>query len=354
MPSHFVANSKYRKDFEIGFAAVQNKILQTVPKTVRRVIQMRIHIHTLIKFFIFMFGLGATIIAAQAADWKTTKTSRGVEKLVSGKQWVAVKPGMVIYRGETIRTGKGGRIQLKRNQETMALGPNSFLTLSVDGNGSGTTSVHQLAGKVTYTVERKNVKHFAVHTPYLAAVVKGTIFTVQVGQKSSSVSVQRGVVEVGDYDTGQFTLVKRGKSASTRHQAGAGLTLKGIPTKSIKTRGISSSPVARSMGALQRVLNRKAEKQANTVKKIRKWNASAGYRGHGYGRINNAKSENQGNTSVAARNTGNNSANGSSNGNGGGNNGNGNGNGGSNNGNGGGNNGNGNGGGNNGNGNGNG
>ena len=44
------------------------------------------------------------------------------------------------------------------------------------------TTIIQQAGSILLEVEKRNVKHFQVETPYLAAVVKGTQFRVTVGQ----------------------------------------------------------------------------------------------------------------------------------------------------------------------------
>lgn len=44
----------------------------------------------------------------------------------------------------------------------------------------------------------ENVQHFAVQTPFLAAVVKGTKFTVVSSKTGAEVAVQRGNVEVED------------------------------------------------------------------------------------------------------------------------------------------------------------
>ena len=43
------------------------------------------------------------------------------------------------------------------------------------------------AGSILLDVEKRNVQHFEVETPYLAAVVKGTQFRVTVGPTGSRV-----------------------------------------------------------------------------------------------------------------------------------------------------------------------
>ena len=68
--------------------------------------------------------------------------------------------------------------------------------------------------EVTFDVDRQNVRHFAVETPYLAAVVKGTHFTVRVGGKGAAVMVARGLVGVTDLATGESADVPPGQSAA--------------------------------------------------------------------------------------------------------------------------------------------
>ena len=63
--------------------------------------------------------------------------------------------------------------------------------------------------------EVENVQHFAVQTPYLAAVVKGTRFTVTADGKGASVSVQRGRVEVDDKANKTHVTISIGQSART-------------------------------------------------------------------------------------------------------------------------------------------
>ncbi len=68
-------------------------------------------------------------------------------------------------------------------------------------------------GVVEVDVEKRNVKHFAVKTSNLAAVVKGTHFAVRAGANGDSVSVTRGIVEVVVLRTGKRVDVLPGQRA---------------------------------------------------------------------------------------------------------------------------------------------
>ncbi len=53
------------------------------------------------------------------------------------------------------------------------------------------TTIVQQAGSILLEVEKRNVRHFEVETPYLAAVVKGTQFRVSVNAASTRIDVIR-------------------------------------------------------------------------------------------------------------------------------------------------------------------
>jgi hypothetical protein len=92
------------------------------------------------------------------------------------------------------------------------------------------TTILQQAGSILLEVEKRNVKHFEVETPYLAAVVKGTQFRVSVNAAGTSVDVLRGQVEVADFKSGQIAQLLPGQMATAFAQGKAGLTLSGSGT----------------------------------------------------------------------------------------------------------------------------
>jgi hypothetical protein len=93
----------------------------------------------------------------------------------------------------------GAYMELTRGAETVSVGPNTQLAIT-DKRTSGKpfTTVKQSFGTIAVEAEVENVQHFAVQTPYLAAVVKGTKFTVKSDKTGAAVSVQRGHVAVED------------------------------------------------------------------------------------------------------------------------------------------------------------
>src|SRR6187402_3703083 len=140
-----------------------------------------------------------TASGASAADdgvWSVSKASGEVWVATDGAQPVSLNREEVLKPGETIRTGRNGRVLLVRGEESIMIAPNSVIGLPAEKKEGLSTTIIQKAGSILLEVEKKNVRHFEVETPYLAAVVKGTQFRVSVSAKGTSVDVIRGQVEV--------------------------------------------------------------------------------------------------------------------------------------------------------------
>ncbi|CAN7194625.1 FecR family protein [Bosea sp. LjRoot9] len=186
----------------------------------------------------FATGLALAVIvaigavpAAQAADnlWRIAK--------VSGEAWVSgsgVQPASAAQQaelrpGDSIRTGRNGRVLLVRGAESILISANSAISLPEAGR-PGMSTVIQQAGSILLEVEKRNVQHFEVETPYLAAVVKGTRFSVSLQGGQAKVDVVRGQVQVSDFRSGQFALVLPGQSARASFGQVPGLQLSGQGT----------------------------------------------------------------------------------------------------------------------------
>jgi hypothetical protein len=171
--------------------------------------------------------------AAFAGDdgvWSVSKSSGEVWVTTTGAQPASLKQQEVLKPGDMIRTGPNGRVLLVRGEETMLIAPNSVIGMPTEKKDGMSTTILQQAGSVLLEVEKRNVKHFEVETPYLAAVVKGTQFIVTVNTDSTSVDVRRGQVEVSDFKTGQIAQVLPGQVATSFEHGKSGLTLSGSGT----------------------------------------------------------------------------------------------------------------------------
>src|SRR5216684_2050388 len=178
------------------------------------------------------FALTATSqgFAAEGGVWSVSKSS-GEVWITSGEvQQASLKPEDNLKPGDTIRTGRNGRVFLIRDEESILIAPNSVVALPAEVKEGLSTTIIQKAGSILLEVEKRNVKHFEVETPYLAAVVKGTQFLVSVNATSTSVDVIRGQVEVADFRSGQVAQVMPGQLATASAHGKPGLSLSGSGT----------------------------------------------------------------------------------------------------------------------------
>ncbi|MBR0826288.1 FecR domain-containing protein [Bradyrhizobium manausense] len=177
-----------------------------------------------------VLGMGSSAFAAEGGVWSVSKASGDVWIATDGAQQVSLKQEEALKPGDTIRTGRNGRVLLVRGEETLLISPNSVVGLPAETKDGLSTTIVQQAGSILLEVEKRNVKHFEVETPYLAAVVKGTQFSVTVSAGSTKVGVVRGQVEVSDFKTGQIAQVMPGQSATAFEHGKPGLSLSGAGT----------------------------------------------------------------------------------------------------------------------------
>ena len=178
----------------------------------------------------FTLVIASSAFAADDGVWSVKKSSGEVWMGSSGVQQASVKTDEVLKPGDTIRTGRNGRVLLVRGEESILIAPNSVVGLPAEKKDGLATTITQQAGSILLEVEKKNVKHFEVETPYLAAVVKGTQFRVTVNASGATVDVVRGQVEVSDHKSGQIAMVMPGQHATAFSHGNAGLSLGGAGT----------------------------------------------------------------------------------------------------------------------------
>src|SRR3954465_12361811 len=178
----------------------------------------------------FMLVTASVAFAADGDDWTVHKSSGEVWLPRSGAQQASLKQEDVLKPGDTVRTGRTGRVLLKRGDELILVSPNSVVGVPAQKKEGLSTTIMQQAGSILLDVEKRNVKHFEVETPYLAAVVKGTQFRVTVNAGKTTVDVVRGQVEVADFKTGQIAQVMPGQQATSFAHGKSGLSLSGSGT----------------------------------------------------------------------------------------------------------------------------
>lgn len=157
-------------------------------------------------------ALACSCSVAIADDWIAERLRGGVMQYERGN-WVVLERGDVVPDGGKVRTDGTGRVELMRGKESIALGSNTQISVR-DAAGQKMTSVIQSAGVLTVTAEKRHVQHFSVQTPVLAAIVKGTQFTVTYRNGLARVDVESGIVQVQDTIHDMVVDVTRGQSAA--------------------------------------------------------------------------------------------------------------------------------------------
>ena len=140
--------------------------------------------------------------AAQAqsrGSWQIVDQSGPVLVVRAGLAPVALTSSVELQGGELIQTETTGRVVLRRGGDTIIIAPNSEIALPARDSGI-ITRIMQTFGTVLVNVEKRREPNFEVRTPLLAAIVKGTTFTVSADSVSSAVHVVEGVVRVVEVD----------------------------------------------------------------------------------------------------------------------------------------------------------
>jgi hypothetical protein len=182
-----------------------------------------------LRMFVLLVALTSSAAAARADDasWQIGKSSGDVWVVSQGAQPAALGDQAEIKAGDVIRTGRTGRVLLKRGEETILVAPNTEVGIPKKPQDGLSTTILQKAGSILLSVEKRNENHFEVETPYLAAVVKGTQFRVDVDRSGARVNVVRGQVEVADFRSGQIAQVMPGQLARVSLGAVGGISLSG-------------------------------------------------------------------------------------------------------------------------------
>jgi hypothetical protein len=205
-----------------------------------------------------------TLLAGQAfADtWTVTRLRGQVVQFVDGTWQPLTRDGSV-PNDRVVKTLGNGRLSLVRGDETIELGPNTQIQIHDKSGAKPFTTVRQFFGTVSIEAEVRNVQHFAVRNQYLAAVVKGTRFTVTAGTSGASVTVQRGQVEVEGVADHSTILIAAGQQA--RVQSGGNLSVSGrgrLPQIVSKGAKPAADKVAKPQASVQSATGGRAKVKA--------------------------------------------------------------------------------------------
>lgn len=255
------------------------------------------------------FARGALVAAlvliitpAFADDWIAVKLRGSVSQYSDG-QWSPIKRGDVIPDARVVRTSANGHVQFTRGGETIDLDANTQIQIFDRGGAKPFTTVKQAFGTVAIEAQVENVQHFAVQTPFLAAVVKGTKFVVASGRTGARVKVNRGHVQVEDAHDKSRVTISVGQTA-TVDTAKTGVIVLSGSGELPKVLSANGQPVDAGTSASSKHEG-SGVNAGNGKGKDRSGDNNTGNRGNGNGSIGNNSGNGNGNSSGGDGNSGN-------------------------------------------------
>jgi hypothetical protein len=189
--------------------------------------------------------LFATSALAQAPAWHVSEVSGDVRIVENGRAHPAAR-GALVPAGATVTTAAGARAVIVRAHDYVIVSPASQVRVPTtqQQGGSGLFQMIADAGTALFRIEHQATPHFGVRTPYLAAVVKGTVFTVTVGERTATVQVTEGAVQVSTVDGGAAEMIRPGMVASISAADLRLLHIEGETGRDIRSNGSPSAGVA--------------------------------------------------------------------------------------------------------------
>jgi hypothetical protein len=189
-------------------------------------------------------------LGAGTGEWTLVETQGDVQLQQSAGGWTLVSNSSAVHPGSILKTGSTGRAVLTSNGDRIVVAPNSYLELPADGlSGAGAAHVRQNLGTLLYDMVPRAADRFRVETPYLAAVIKGTVFTVAVDGASAAVHVVKGVVQVTNAQGQHATLVYPGQTATVQARPGSDVRVLGTQRSSDPGNGSSAAQQDRNSAA---------------------------------------------------------------------------------------------------------
>jgi hypothetical protein len=149
---------------------------------------------------------------AQSLTWRISEAA-GAVSIRHGAEIKPAARNAVLAPGDAVVTGAGGRAVLVHERDFVTVNANSRVTVPQAQEATGFTKLIQNLGNAIFRIEKLKAPHFGVKTPYMAAVVKGTTFSVTVDGTGTSLQVVEGAVEVATLDGGAKDLIRPGTVA---------------------------------------------------------------------------------------------------------------------------------------------
>lgn len=161
--------------------------------------------------------LPVRLMAAEPA-WHLTALEGTVRLQQPGADPAAGVVGEVVATGATVTTGGTSRAIIENGLQKIEMSANSQMTIAPSSE-AGMTRILQNLGSLLFQVDRREMKHFEVQTPLLAAVVKGTVFSITASPDADVIQVVEGLVDVRTESGSAHRDVAAGQAARVTHDA---------------------------------------------------------------------------------------------------------------------------------------
>ena len=203
-------------------------------------------------------GVSPASAGEDGLTWVVTQASGNVQYRTGGKAptgWQALRVGAVLGAAAEIRTGSDSRALLTHQGTTLTVSPESALKLPGTERPKGVYRVFQSLGTLLYRIKERaaGMAAFEVETPYLVAVVKGTVFTVNASADGAAVHLTEGIVDVQPTLGGTGATLTPGGTARITAVPGADVIVKrldaGKRSNVIAPKGKGNGDAATSSGA---------------------------------------------------------------------------------------------------------
>jgi hypothetical protein len=139
--------------------------------------------------------------------------------------WQPLQQGARISSSAQIETGANGQASLSRGEDVMQIVPLTRMEIPAQSPASFFTRIRVFIGKMFFEVDKRPGQDFQVDTPYRAAIVKGTSFSVTANGQQSNVAVAEGSVGVSSNATGQSVVIGPGQFARVTSDAASGVSV---------------------------------------------------------------------------------------------------------------------------------
>lgn len=187
-------------------------------------VRLRIPLLILGAWLVAWVATNSGVAQAQDVQW-SVQPLRGTVSIRDGDgPWRKLTGPTKAGPGTEIETGADGGATVARLGDTITVAPNSRIAVPVRKAGEPAPNIVQRLGVALYRMlTRVGGNQFEVQTPYLAAVIKGTVFAVSVTPDGGALHVTEGLVQVSSRATGQRALISPGQTARVSSRPGAGL-----------------------------------------------------------------------------------------------------------------------------------